>query len=86
MQEDTVKDSNETEDKARTIAYSMKLVNGVYSKLIEVFAMQIREEDGEDYTRGWNDAFSTVVQMTQACKYTAADFKEMMNEKSGNPV
>lgn len=86
MQEDTVKDSNEWTDRARSIAYSMKLVNGVYDKLIEVFEFQIKEEDGEDYTRGWNDAFSAVVQMTAACKYTKEDYKEMMNEKSGDII
>jgi hypothetical protein len=57
----------------------MKLVNGVYNKMIEVFAMQIREANDE-YDRGWNDGFTTAIQMTKACKYTKDDFLEMIRE------
>jgi hypothetical protein len=59
----------------------MKLVNGVYNKLIEVFSMQLQEEADDDYIRGWNDAFGTAMQMTAACKYTKEDFLEMIHDK-----
>lgn len=80
--EDNVKDSKDR-DKKRSIAFSMKLVNGVYNKLIEVFRMQIQEEKDDDYVRGWNDAFTTVIQMTMACKYTKKDYMEMIKDETG---
>jgi hypothetical protein len=83
--EDSAKDSKR--DKARSIAFSMKLVNGVYNKLIEVFGMQLQEENGEDYIRGWNDALNAAITMTRACKYTKKDYKEMLlNETTGDNV
>ena len=79
MQEDTVKNS-ELSEKTRSIAYSMKLVNGVYSRLIEAFKMQIKEAEDNEYVMGWNDAFKAVVEMTKSCKYTKKDFLEMVAE------
>ena len=85
MQEDSAKDSNK--DRIRSIAFSMKLVNGVYNKLIEVFGMQLQEENGEDYIRGWNDALNAAITMTRACKYTKKDFKKKKkNEATGDNV
>ena len=69
-------------DKARSLAYSMKLVNGVYDKLIEVFSMQIRTDIEDEYTKGWNDGFMAACEMTKACKYTKDDFLEMLEEET----
>jgi len=82
VREDFAKNSKEwtPAEKAKSIAYSMKLVNGVYSKLIDVFGMQLRDEADDDYIRGWNDAVTTVIAMTGACKYTKEDYMEMVNE------
>jgi hypothetical protein len=81
--EDTVrgcKDPTVESEKRRSIAYSMKLVNGVYNKLIEVFEKQIKEETDE-YVMGWNDAFKAVVAMTEACKYTKEDYIKMTQKE-----
>jgi hypothetical protein len=79
--EDNVKDSKlEVEGNNRTIAYSMKLVNGVYSKLIEQFTKQIKDIEIDEYVMGWNDAFNAVVKMIESCKYTKEDYLNLINE------
>lgn len=81
MPEDNVKDSNEvTTDNKRTVAYSMKLVNGVYSKLIEQFTKQIKDIEIDEYVMGWNDAFKAVVKMIESCKYTKEDYLNTIKE------
>ena len=65
MQEEAVKDS-ELSEKTKSIAYSMKLVNGVYTRLIDVFSMQIKEVETDEYITGWNDAFKAVIKMVQS--------------------
>jgi len=62
----------------------MKLVNGVYSRLMQMFALQIREEIEDEYARGWNDAISMVIQFTHACKYTKEDLLDMLEESDGS--
>lgn len=79
MSEDIANDYN-WKDKARSVAYSMKLVNGIYKKLIEMFALQMRTEIEDEYARGWNDAISMVIQFTHACRYTKEDFLDLMEE------
>lgn len=82
MPEDNVKHSKwEEGDKKRSIAYSMKLVNGVYNKLIEVFAKQVQHIDNEEYTRGWNAAFTSAVEMIRSCKYTKDDYLNLIREE-----
>lgn len=81
MPEDNVKDSNlEVDGNKRTIAYSMKLVNGVYNRLIEVFARQIKEVEIDEYMMGWNDAFKAVIEMVRSCKYTKDDYLNTIRE------
>jgi hypothetical protein len=65
--------------KAESIAYSMKLVNGVYNKLIAVLQMQLRE-DYDEFTRGWNSGLTAAIGMIQTCKYTKDDYLKMMQE------
>lgn len=72
--------ANDFKDKAKSVAYSMKLVNGVYQRLMEMYALQVRTEVEDEYARGWNDAISMVLQFTHACKYTKEDFLDMMEE------
>jgi hypothetical protein len=80
VQEEAVKGS-ELSEKVKSIAYSMKLVNGVYGRLIEVFEMQVKEAENDEYTMGWNDAFKAAANMTDQCKYTKEDFFRMMSEQ-----
>ncbi len=82
MPEDTVKDSKQTQqEKDMTVAYSMKLVNGVYNKLINVFTMQIKEDEIDEYIMGWNDAFKAVVNMVESCKYTKEDYLNLIKKE-----
>ena len=83
MQEEAVKDS-ELSEKTKSIAYSMKLVNGVYSRLIEAFEMQVKEDGIDEWTEGWNAAVSGLVSMTKRCKYTKEDFLKMVAEHASD--
>lgn len=82
MPEDTARKPSLS--RAESIGYSMKLINGVYNKMIEVFKMQLREDETDEFTKGWNGALTAAIGMTTACKYTKEDFLEMIQESDAN--